>query len=40
MTKNMKNTIKNYFGIVLLITAMIFIVKTFLIIWHFLAFIL
>jgi hypothetical protein len=36
----MKNTIKNYLGIILLITAMIFIVKTFLIIWHFLAFIL
>jgi hypothetical protein len=36
----MKNTIKNYFGAFLLITAMIFIVKAFLILWHFLAFIL
>jgi hypothetical protein len=36
----MKTTLKNYFGLVLLITSMLFTVKALLMLWHFLAHIL
>ena len=36
----MKTTLKNYFGLVLLVTSMIFTLKALLMVWHFLAYIL